>query len=420
MKKYAIAVGMAAAILSNAASSLWAQSLIQIGSYSELVNATGVISRGNYAFVSDRSLGLVVMDISNPSVPTAVGRYDPPLEIYDMKIIGDTIFLATGVYEPYSGALEIVDVTTKTAPTLLGSISFSWEAIAIAAFYDSYMDRFYAYVSIYGGIKIIDLADISDPVVVGNFESPGGALDMEYFLGWLHIAAGNSGLHVLDAFNPTTPVFLGTCNTPGIAYDAAIEANWGTIAYVADGDSGLTIINIYDYANPRIIGRVGTVARATRVVVDSALAYVALGDSGFAVMAINNPSHPSLLASTDTPGRVKGISLVGNYIAVAGGASLGIYQLVVQECDYIPGDINHNGAANGIDVVYAVSYLRGGNPPPVDCSPPCSGGVPDPFYAAMDVNGNCQVNGIDVMYYVAFLGGQQPRLRYCLNCWPNR
>jgi hypothetical protein len=63
---------------------------------------------------------------------------------------------------------------------------------------------------------------------------------------------------------------------------------------------------------------------------------------------------------------------------------------------YIVGDVNHNGQANGIDVVYFVAYLKGGAPPPLEVNG---------FYPEADVNGNCQVNGIDVIYYVGYLKG---------------
>ncbi len=95
------------------------------------------------------------------------------------------------------------------------------------------------------------------------------------------------------------------------------------------------------------------------------------------------------------------------------------------QCLYTPGDINNNDVANGIDVVYGVAYLKGGNPPPVDCNPPCvtrpgppPTAMPDPFFAAMDVNGNCAANGIDITYFVAYLKGIQPGLLYCPDCPP--
>ena len=86
-------------------------------------------------------------------------------------------------------------------------------------------------------------------------------------------------------------------------------------------------------------------------------------------------------------------------------------------CIYVPGDINGSGSPNGIDVTYGVAYLKGSTPPPIDCSPPCTG-VPDPFYAAGDVNGTCGFNGIDITYYVAYLKSLQPSLLYCATCPP--
>ena len=84
-------------------------------------------------------------------------------------------------------------------------------------------------------------------------------------------------------------------------------------------------------------------------------------------------------------------------------------------CQYLPGDINGNGAANGIDVTYGVSYLKGGSAPKDSCDcPPLA----FPFYAAMDVNGNCAANGIDITFFVSYLKNQQPALLYCQDCPP--
>jgi hypothetical protein len=84
-------------------------------------------------------------------------------------------------------------------------------------------------------------------------------------------------------------------------------------------------------------------------------------------------------------------------------------------CDYIPGDINGNGSANGIDVTYGVSYLKGGNAPRDSCDCPP---IAYPFYAAMDVNGSCSSNGIDITFFVAYLKQMQPALLHCEDCPP--
>jgi YHS domain-containing protein len=88
-------------------------------------------------------------------------------------------------------------------------------------------------------------------------------------------------------------------------------------------------------------------------------------------------------------------------------------------CQYAPGDINGNGAVNGVDIVYGVNYLKGTGPhPPIDCSGICD--EPSPFYAAGDVNGNCAFNGIDITYFVRYLKGQVSILQYCSDCPPGR
>lgn len=97
-------------------------------------------------------------------------------------------------------------------------------------------------------------------------------------------------------------------------------------------------------------------------------------------------------------------------------AGSGPHGLFARICDYLPGDINASGSANGIDVTYGVTYLKNGNPPidSCDCPP-----MAFPFYAAMDVNASCNTNGIDITYYVAYLKQLQQALLYCQSCPPS-
>ncbi len=82
-------------------------------------------------------------------------------------------------------------------------------------------------------------------------------------------------------------------------------------------------------------------------------------------------------------------------------------------CDYVIGDLNNSGMADGMDVVYGVNFMKGGAAPPDSCDcPPLT----YPFYAAGDANGNCAFNGIDLTYFVAYLKGLQESLRGCYRC----
>jgi hypothetical protein len=85
-------------------------------------------------------------------------------------------------------------------------------------------------------------------------------------------------------------------------------------------------------------------------------------------------------------------------------------------CNYIAGDINGSGVANGLDVTYGVAFFKGGPPPPIACDM-CP--EPAPFYASGDVNGSCSFNGMDITYMVAYFKGGS-LLNSCPDCPPAR
>jgi hypothetical protein len=82
-------------------------------------------------------------------------------------------------------------------------------------------------------------------------------------------------------------------------------------------------------------------------------------------------------------------------------------------CNYVIGDINNSGRANGVDIVYAVRYFKGGEAPPYICDCPTVG----PLYVAGDVNGSCTFNGADITYMVNFFKGGAT-LTMCPYCMP--
>jgi len=83
-------------------------------------------------------------------------------------------------------------------------------------------------------------------------------------------------------------------------------------------------------------------------------------------------------------------------------------------CGYVTGDVNGSGDYNGLDVVYAVNYFKGGNSPVYDeCDCPVGGF----WYVAGDVNASCDFNGLDITYGVSYLkGGSTPSP--CPDCPP--
>jgi hypothetical protein len=78
-----------------------------------------------------------------------------------------------------------------------------------------------------------------------------------------------------------------------------------------------------------------------------------------------------------------------------------VIDFISPQCIYVAGDINNNGVANGLDVVYGVSYFKGGTPPPYSCDCQPHG----TFFVGGDINGSCAFNGLDITFFVAYLKG---------------
>jgi hypothetical protein len=99
-------------------------------------------------------------------------------------------------------------------------------------------------------------------------------------------------------------------------------------------------------------------------------------------------------------------------------ATISVHFEIEGVCDYLPGDVNRTGEANGVDVVFMVNYFKGlGNPPQERC-PPCENIGDNMLYPQGDVNGSCAWNGVDVTYFVNYLKGVGPALSFCANCPP--
>ena len=68
---------------------------------------------------------------------------------------------------------------------------------------------------------------------------------------YAYVADGKSGLRVINVANPAAPVEVGSYDTPGYADGVAVA---GSYAYVADWGDGLRVINVANPAAPVEVG----------------------------------------------------------------------------------------------------------------------------------------------------------------------
>jgi len=97
---------------------------------------------------------------------------------------------------------------------------------------------------------------------------------------------------------------VGQVATPGLACGVAAA---GTLAFIADGGSGLAVIDVCDPEHPVIVGQVDTPGDATGVTVAGTLAYVADGSGGLQVIDFADVHNPVAVGCVDTPGAAHAI-----------------------------------------------------------------------------------------------------------------
>ena len=110
--------------------------------------------------------------------------------------------------------------------------------------------------------------------------------------------------------DPEAPAEVSAYDTPGYAYDVHLVAE---LAFVADGEAGLRIIDVSDRLSPNEIGHyVSEGAEVRGVDVDGRYAYLAAGYSGLLVVDVSDPRSPRLVRQVETPRGARTVRLSGS------------------------------------------------------------------------------------------------------------
>ncbi|HBA86295.1 MAG TPA: hypothetical protein DCZ95_19620 [Verrucomicrobia bacterium] len=111
-----------------------------------------------------------------------------------------------------------------------------------------------------------------------------------------------------------SPRLLGSCDTPGMANGVYV---WDHYVFVADGPSGVQVIDISQPTNAQLVGHYQTTGAALRVDGRSNYLYVAANDSGLVILNVASPTNPTLAGVRDTTGYANDVCVVGHYAYVA-------------------------------------------------------------------------------------------------------
>lgn len=271
---------------------------------------------GDVVYVAAGSAGLQIVDVSNRNSPSIVASLALPGNANDVKVAGGRAFVAGG-----TAGLHVVDVTTPTSPQLLGSVLLPGDA------WDVRTSGHLAFVAAgSGGLQIVDVSNAVAPRIVGALPLSGVVTGVDV-TGTLAALTVDSTLRVIDVLNPASPVLLGSVTLANAAKDVAVR---GAVAYVADFEGSLQIVNLGNPGAPQVIGvttqALGGILQDVAVSDNFAFGADVLFVNGVPIVDITTPGNPIPRAilnfATFRDDNGTGIAVDGSYVYLT--ASLGI------------------------------------------------------------------------------------------------
>jgi hypothetical protein len=347
-----------------------------------------IVSDGDFVYVAGGNMGLVILDITDPTAPAIVSQGVNPNRCFDLKLRERYLYLADeGEY--YSEGLKVVDISNPGEPAIVGSLRLSsctkiiihdnlafmggnaptnyivdisdpFHPETIGSTYIPGITRGFAshgnylYMSYDFGIVIVDISDVSEPVILDTLATGDQFGELLLYKGYL-LAAMQTGLLVFDiATDPVSPTQVAYC--PCRAEDIK---PYGNYLFVANYQ-GVSVIDMTDPVNPTVI--------ATQSMASGAATVAPFFDG---------------VAAYDPNG-------------------LTLFQVSMPACCLVPGDATYDQTTNLADVVYLINFIFKGGPP-LPC--PQSG----------DANSDCDLNIGDAVYLIEYIfkGGEAP---VCTDC----
>ena len=170
------------------------------------------------------------------------------------------------------------------------------------------------------GLHVVTTEDVRHPGVHHSVPLPGNANGV--FLGpYIYVAGGVAGLHVLN-FAPAPflpPTLAGSVATGGEAWDVVVSDDR---AYVANGASGLAVVDVSDGTQPTVIGTLPLAGISKDVAIDEALhVAVVVGSAGVTTVDVLDPSAMHVLGTVAFSG-ARHVSIKGHIAVVATGTSM--------------------------------------------------------------------------------------------------
>lgn len=272
-------------------------------------------AEGDYALVIDSDSGLLIIDVSNPALPSRTGKYPQGTDsMASVKIMADAayiVFRDTGLM-----TLLIGNPASPLKTDAFSLSGFPFEEVSHGAqdidIHGNMLAAQNGYIFLFDLTDPLHPSNIStkDPMIpVNGLALAGNALLCGF---WNSLALFDPS----DNFNPNVRTF--TLSGFSNCLDVTIR---DTLAFLACHESGMFIADINEPSAPTLISRANTGGQVLDIAVAGNLAFVAAGNLGVVSVDITDPSQPVVSETLATPGQALEVRVSGNRLYLADGDS---------------------------------------------------------------------------------------------------
>jgi hypothetical protein len=258
---------------------------------------------GNYLYLTSRSYGTRVFDISVLSNPVLIDTVLNNYRILDLAAAGENA-LMVGLFD----SLFTVDVSDPVNPIVVGarydqSRSDLLRIVGNKLYYRTDYDVFQMY----------DITDPISPVLEGRYLVYARSLDVAKWGNYVYTREYNGGFRIFDISDPAEPFGMGYYDTDDYTHEIQIDN--GTL-FLGDGFQGTLIFSLTDPANPMLLSAIDGLVLS--MFTSDSLLFI--GNSGIDMYNISDPSNPVLLgqyAGTIEDHYYRKIISYGDYVYAA-------------------------------------------------------------------------------------------------------
>ena len=156
--------------------------------------------------------------------------------------------------------------------------------------------------------------------IVSRFTTTGYAQDVVIDNNLAFVAQGEGGLMIINISDPKSPTAISIVNEGMKGYANKVSRK-DSVLYIASGGFGVSVVNAADPENPQITATNLALKPAKNFLVMGNFLFTSVAEYGVQISEISYSTQPDIRGGTDTPGYAQGIcsSADSNYLLVANG-----------------------------------------------------------------------------------------------------